>query len=63
MKTRFDIDQKVMVNVAKNVVTPQWEQATIYSIFIAYKTNLYEVVMADGKHETFDQEYIKELEE
>ena len=62
MNTRFEIDQQVMVNVAKNMVTPTWEHATIYSIFITYKTNLYEVVMADGKHKTFDQKYIKEIE-
>lgn len=61
---RFEIDQEVLVNATKDMVTPTWKRATIYSIYITYKTNLYEVVMAeDGKHKTFDQKYIKEIEE
>ena len=63
MDTRFEIDQRVLVNTTKKETSPEWAEATIYSIFITYKTNLYEVVMADGKHKTFDQKYIKEIEE
>ena len=63
METRFQIDQKVLVNITKKTTSPEWEEATIYSIFITYKTNLYEVEMSNGKHKTFDQKYIKEIEE
>lgn len=56
----MNINDYVMVNINKNLITPEWVAGVIKSIYITPKTNFYLVLLNTNEYVTIEEQYIKE---